>query len=311
MLKLSSVMKRLYLAIILCLLAISPLFANTEDTVVFRTRMLPDNLVPPLAAAGNSALATITIRTMRDGRGNISFASVTFDIDYTLTEPRTFNGLHIHRAATGVNDPVAIDAGALNLSGCCPLFIVVVAGSGRFSFSTGVSSAAGLSALRGFLATPENYYVDIHCRNIDCTGPKGDRFMRGQFPATLHLVLRPVLSPTFEVPAVPIDAEGAALIDIRGNRDDNGAITSGIGVFDVNYRFPIGTTVTVTGMHLHNARFGASGPVVIDSGLNSTTRAVTVAGGTGNIFRIAEIPSTDMAGIAAFTDLIADPTQFY
>src|SRR5262245_5405833 len=98
-------MKRLFLAIVLCLFAISPLFANTEDTFVFHTRMLPDS-VSAIAAPGDSALVTVTILTTRDARGNINFANVTFDIDYTLTEPRTFNGLHIHRAATAGSDPV-------------------------------------------------------------------------------------------------------------------------------------------------------------------------------------------------------------
>ena len=84
-------MKRLYLPIVLCLLAISPLFADTQDTTVFRTRMLPQNEVPRVEGAGNSASVTVTIRVSRDGRGNISFASLTFDIDYTLTETRTFN----------------------------------------------------------------------------------------------------------------------------------------------------------------------------------------------------------------------------
>ena len=95
------------------------------------------------------------------------------------------------------------------------------------------------------------------------------------------------------------------------NRDANGAITSGTVVFDVNYRFPLGAPVTLTGLHLHNAAVGVNGPGRDDSGLNSTTRAATVAGGVGNIFRITEIPSTDTAGVAALTGLMADPTQFY
>jgi CHRD domain len=294
-------MKRLYLTVVLCLLAISPVFADTEDTAVFRTRMLPDNEVPTVSAAGNNASATITVHAGRDGRGNISSASVTFDIDYTVAAALTFTGLHIHNAVTGVNGPIVIDTG---VSAANP--VAVASGSGRISRTVNYSATdtAGLGWVTGLLATPENYYVNIHTT----TNPGG--FMRGQLQAT-HLVLRPLMSPTFEVPAVPIDAEGAALVDITVNRDATGAITSGTVVFDVNYRFPIGTTVTLTGLHLHNAAVGVNGPIVIDSGLNTTTRAVTVPGGTGNIFRIAEIPSTDTAGIAALTGLMADPTQFY
>jgi CHRD domain-containing protein len=294
-------MKRLCLAALLFLLAISPAFADSEDTAVFRTRMLPDNEVPPIAAAGNSAAATITVHASRDGRGNISSASVIFDIDYTVTAAQTFTGLHIHNGATGIAGPVVINTG---ISGSSP--VAVAAGSGRISRTVDYSATdtVGLGWVTGLLATPENYYVNIHTT----VNPGG--FMRGQFQAT-HLVLRPIMSPAFEVPAVAIDAEGAALVDITVTRDANGAITSGTVVFDVNYRFPTGTPVTLTGLHLHNAATGVNGPVVIDSGLNSGIRAVTVPGGVGNIFRIAEIPSTDTAGIAALTGLMADPTQFY
>jgi len=263
--------------------------------------MLPDNEVPPISAAGNSASATITIHASRNAQGSISSASVTFDIDYTVTAAQTFTGLHIHNAPTGINGPVVINTG---LSASSP--VAVAAGSGRISRTVNYSSTdtAGLGWVTGVLATPENYYVNIH------TTVNSGGFMRGQLQAT-HLVLRPILSPAFEVPAVAIDAEGAALVDITVNRDANGAITSGTVVFDVNYRFPLGTAVTLTGLHLHNAAVGVNGPVVIDSGLNNSTRAVTVPGGVGNIFRIAEIPSTDTAGIAALTGLMADPTQFY
>jgi hypothetical protein len=293
-------MKRFCLTALLLLLVSFPLFADTEDTAVFRTRMLPDNEVPPIAAAGNSASATITVHAGRDGRGNINSASVTFDIDYTVTAAQTFTGLHIHNAPTGVNGPVVINTG---LSGSNP--VAVAAGSGRISRTVDYSAAdtAGLGWVTGLLATPENYYVNIH------TTVNAGGFMRGQLQAT-HLVLRPILNPTFEVPPVPIDAEGAALVDITVNRDANGAITSGTVVFDVNYRFPVGP-VTLTGLHLHNAAAGANGPIVIDSGLNNSTRAVAINGGVGNIYRIAEIPSTDTAGIAALTGLMADPTQFY
>ena len=71
-------MKQLCLAVFLCAFAISPAFADTEDSAVFRTRMLPDNEVPPIAAAGNSASATITVHVSRDGRGNISSAQRYF-----------------------------------------------------------------------------------------------------------------------------------------------------------------------------------------------------------------------------------------
>ena len=132
--------------------------------------------------------------------------------------------------------------------------------------------------------------------------------MRGQLRAN-RLMLRPVMSSAFEVPAVALDAEGAALVDIQVIRDPaTGLITSGTVVFDVDYRFP--SAVTITGLHLRNAAAGVNGPVVIDSGVNATTTAIANVT-RGNIFRIAEISGANTAGLAALTGLMSDPTQFY
>jgi hypothetical protein len=276
-----------------------PIFADTPDTAVFQTRMLPDNEVPPIAAPGNSAAATITVHVTRDARGNVNAATVMFEIDYTVTSSLTFTGLHIHNAPVAQNGSVVIDTG---ISAANP--VSVTAGSGRISRTVDYSSTDtnGIKFVTGLMAVPENYYVNIHTT----TNPGG--FMRGQLRAN-RLVLRPVMSSVFEVPAVNLDAEGAAFVDIQVIRDPaTGAITSGTVVFDVDYRFP--GPVTLTGLHIHNGAFGVNGPIVIDSGLNGTTRAVANVT-RGNIFRIAEINSTDTAGLAALTGLMSDPTLFY
>src|SRR5215510_6201252 len=111
-------MKRLCVIALLTLLAAPCVFADTQDTVVFRTRMLPDNEVPPISAAGNSAAATITVRVTRDDRGNVNAATVTFDISYTVSSSVTFTGLHIHNAPAAQNGSVVIDS---SVSGTNPI----------------------------------------------------------------------------------------------------------------------------------------------------------------------------------------------
>src|SRR5438093_1255473 len=292
-------MRKLCVVALLSLLAAPHLFADTQDTAVFRTRMLPDNEVPPIAAPGNSASAAITVHVTRDGAGNVNAATVTFDIDYTAGSALTFTGLHIHNAPAAQNGAVVIDSG---VSVANP--INVTAGSGRITriVDYAGTDTNGLRFVTGLLATPENYYVNIHTT----LNPAG--FMRGQLLAT-RLVLRPVMSTAFEVPPVNLDAEGAALVEILVNRDaQTGAITSGVVTFDVTYRFP--GPVTITGLHIHNAAAGVNGPIVIDSGVNAGTRAITGVS-QGNIFRIVEIDSTNSAGLAALTGLMNDPSQFY
>ena len=292
-------MRKLFILTMLCLICVAHAFADTQDTVVFRTRMLPDNEVPPIAAPGNSANATINVHVTRDGLGNVSAATVTFDIDYTISSALTFTGLHIHNGVAGQNGPVVIDTGVSGSNN-----LAAAAGSGHITKVVNYASTDtnGIKFVTGLLATPENYYVNIHTT----VNPAG--FMRGQFQSS-HLILRPVMSGAFEVPAVNLDAQGAALVDIQVNRDpQTGAITSGTVIFDVDYRFP--SPVTITGLHIHNGPAGANAPVVIDTGTNATSTAVTNAT-RGNIFRIVEINSSNTNGIAALNGLFTDPTQFY
>jgi len=263
---------------------------------VFRTRLLPDNEVPAIAAAGNSANATITVHVTRDDRGNVNAATVTFDIDYTISTALTFTGLHIHNAPVGQNGSIVLDttitiANAVNAA----------AGTGKITRVVNYASTDtnGIRFVTGLLATPENYYVNIHTT----AQPAG--FMRGQLQAS-RLIFRPVMSTAFEVPPINLDAEGAALIEVQVTRDGQGAITSGTVTFDVDYRYP--SPVTITGLHIHNGAAGVNGPIVIDTGINGAATAITNAT-RGNIFRVVEVNTP--AGIAALNGLFSDPTQFY
>ena len=290
-------MKRLCVVVLLHLIAAAYAFADTQDTLVFRTRMLPNNEIPPIAAPGNSATGTITVHVTRDEKGNVNAATVTFDIDYTISSALTFTWLYI--GVTGQNGQVIIDTGISSTN-----TIAASAGSGKITrvVNYAGTDTIGLKSVTGFLAAPENYYVNIH------TTVNPDGFMRGQLQAS-RLILRPVMSTRFEVPAIDLDAEGAALVDIQVNRDlQTGAITSGTVIFDVDYRFP--SPVTITGLHIHSGPAGVNAPVVIDTGTNATSTAVANVT-RGNIFRIVEINSSNAAGLAALTGLFNDPTQYY
>jgi hypothetical protein len=292
-------MRKICVLVLLGLCAASYAFADTQDNAVFRTQMLPDNEVQPIAAPGNSANATITVHVTRDDKGNVNAATVTFDIDYTIASALTFTGLHIHNAPSGQNGPVVIGT---DLSGTNT--VSAPQGSGKITrvVNYAVTDTNGIKFVTGLLATPENYYVNIHTT----ANPGG--FMRGQFLRS-RLVFRPLMSSLQEVPAITPVAQGAALVEVNVNRDpQTGAIISGTVTFDVDYSFP--SAVTITGLHIHNGATGVNGPVVIDTGTNSTSTAVTNAT-RGNIFRIVEINSSNTNGIAALNGLFADPTQFY
>ena len=152
-------MKRLCAVVLFCTIAAPRVFGDAQDTVVFRAQMLPDNEIPAIAAAGNSAAAAIVVHVTRDDKGNINAATVTFNVDYKVTSALTFTGLHIHNAPAGLNGPVVIDSG---ISGSNT--VSAVAGPGRITRVVNYASTDtnGLKFVTGLLTTPENYYVNIH-----------------------------------------------------------------------------------------------------------------------------------------------------
>ena len=140
--------------------------------------------------------------------------------------------------------------------------VTATAGSGKITrLINYASDASALKFVTGLLATPENYYVNIHT-TVQPTG-----LMRGQLRAS-RLLLRPAMSTASEVPPVDLDAEGAAAIEVQVNRDpQTGAITSGTVTFNVDYRFP--AAVTITGLHIHN---GAPARMAQSSSIRASTR---------------------------------------
>ena len=121
---------------------------------------------------------------------------------------------------------------------------------------------------------------------------------------------RPQMTPLQETPSnTTTDAEGAAALQVSVNRNDSGVITSGTVTFDVDYRLPENSTIT--GLHIHNAAAGTNVPVVIDSGINGSTRSVVSPSGRGNIYRITDIDGSSATALAALNGIMNDPTQVY
>lgn len=119
-------------------------------------------------------------------------------------------------------------------------------------------------------------------------------------------VFRLVMTPANEVPTITgFNASASATITLHIDRDATGNISSGAVDFDLTYQFP--GSVTLTGLHIHNAPAGVSGAVVISSRMPTFTDA----DGSGSIFRRTEIPSTDAAGLRALQGILARPELYY
>jgi hypothetical protein len=82
-----------------------------------------------------------------------------FDVSFRDFPANTeFTGLHIHSGAAGVNGPVIISSGLSTLASAD--------GSGNILLQGEVAStdSAGVNALRGLLANPANWYINLHTR---------------------------------------------------------------------------------------------------------------------------------------------------
>ena len=112
------------------------------------------------------------------------------------------------------------------------------------------------------------------------------------------------LKPSQEVPAVKglkADAVGSVTFDLE--RSPAGAITSGEVIFYFNYSFP--GSVTITGLHIHQAPKGSVAPPLVSSGV---TTPFTDSDGKGNV-----TTTTVLTGVASETLLaiLNNPRGYY
>lgn len=283
--------------------------ADPPQTIVLKTALLAANEVPPIAGLTATGAATLTVTANRDGNGVVTSGTVDFDINYSGFAPgTTFTGLHVHNGSSTAAGPVVIGT---NL-GAGVNSVLSPTGSGNIFRRVVVdgTNATQLAFLQGLVAQPQRYYANLHTT----VNPGGA--IRGQLGAAT-LVFRTLMSPDQEVPPVTgTTAQGVATTTINVNRDSTGAVISGTVDFDVAYQFP--TAVTLTGLHIHRGAAGIAGPVVISSGLGSGNNSIPLDPAScsngvcsGNIYRRADVLSTDATGLSTLNGILADPTGFY
>ncbi len=127
------------------------------DSVFLRAEMSPANEVPPIPGLAASAAAGVFLFVTRDSAGEITSGTVTFDVSFRGFPAGTeFVGLHIHQGGAGVNGPVIISSGLSRLT--------TADGNGNIFLAVDVpgTDTAGVNALKGLLANPDNWYVNLH-----------------------------------------------------------------------------------------------------------------------------------------------------
>lgn len=281
------------------LLCGAPLFARSAETLYFRAILLPSNEVPAININATGA-ATLRAHVVRDDSGQITDGSVDFLVDYSFPASVTVTGLHIHPGAAGTNGPVTVNTGLSNNNPIAN----TTGGSINLQAPVVASDAAALATLRGMVDHPDQYYANLHTTD----NPGG--VIRGQLQRAGVAVYMGLMSPSNEIPAVPMQASGVSSAYVIYTQDASGAFTSGQMIFDINYAF--GVPVTFTGFHIHNGGADVNGPVVFNTGIGAGAASVASdPSGVGNLRRTFELDFTNATQVQTFRALLLNPASCY
>lgn len=297
-------MKRLSIALSAILLSAfaGNALADTAEIAFFRGVMTPLGFTPPTNIFAG-APGTLICHIVRDSSGKVNSGSVTFVVGYGFPGPVTFTALDIHKGAAGTNGESVINA---------PLGPAPVpsdpSGYGLLQTEAEIPSTdtAGVAALAGMLATPDQYYIDLHTTSFP------DGAIRAQLNRATFIVPMTLMTSAKAVPAVNGGtATAPAQLIVLTGRDRAGAITSAQLIFDVNLNF--GKKTTVTAVHIHRGAEGVAGPLTIDSGLGQGFFApvTTNDSGVGNLRQFAEVDMTNPDAVATIQGLINNPRSYY
>jgi len=265
------------------------------DFTVAMGLMNGGNEVPPVQGTNASAVAAITALRTLDAVGNITSAYLIFDVDYTgFTAATNLTGLNLTFAQTST---VAIDSGLAGSIAVNP------AGAGNLHYETEVNltRAHADDVIYALFSIPSSVYINLQT----VASPAGA--VRAQLSSTDDMVFPVILTPS---PSLNLTVSAPANIHARTIRLIDGSIPAGVMLFDVDPLFssacPPGCT-TFTSLEIRDAAAGGSGPVSIDTSLNS--QPILTSNGVGNISRSVTV--TAGAALAALQDLVLFPENHY
>ncbi|MBL0156542.1 MAG: CHRD domain-containing protein [Bryobacterales bacterium] len=259
-------------------------------------RMSPDNENPAIADLNASAICSIMAIAALTPEGVPMSAEVIFDANYVGFPADTLlTGFHIHAGQAGVNGPVVINTG---LSGQVP--VVATGGNLHYEVQIDPMNPAQSAAVYGLFLDPSRLYVNLHTT----VNPGGA--IRSQLRKTDKMRFQQTLLPSNEIPALALDASAPASLTLYTTRNNDGWITGGVSVFDVNYRFPGATQFT--GLHIHTGKATENGAVILNTGLSAANQPNSETG-VGNIYRVTTHGTVAMT--QAMNLIAADPNATY
>jgi hypothetical protein len=129
--------------------------ANTASTT-FNVTLLPVNENPPItnADASSAGSGIVTLTVTKDGAGNVTAATASFQMAGTgFPAGTTINMAHIHAGGPGVNGSIVVNTGLASGD-------MVVAGGNGNATKNNINVASDLAT--AILKDPASYYLNIH-----------------------------------------------------------------------------------------------------------------------------------------------------
>ena len=294
-----------FLTLLLCLIFVPAMLADTAETIPLIAYMQSTNEVPP-SGVNATANAIVWVHVVRDSAGKIISGAVDFDVNTRFPGVNTLTGLHIHEGAAGVNAGIVIPT---DVSAANPISVDVTGKTAIFKqVPFGAATQPGVDVIQRLLANPDNFYINLHTT----ANPGGA--VRAQMVKADMAVRVALLSPANEVPAIAnSNASGVVSLIVLRGIDPKGNFTSGAVIFDANYRgFPADTSIT--GFHIHKEVAGMNGSVIINTGIGSGANSVASPTGSGNlhyeVFATPEDPTFN-AEVVTINGLFENPNGFY
>lgn len=186
--------------IVLMLAPLGLLPAQQTNRVRFNVLLSPSNETPPVVGvdAGGTAVISFLLTHTPPGEsaaeecdeaeadcevetfvdpneiGEVTSATVDFLVNYAFGATETVRAMHIHRGVLGQGGPVVVDAqfGAA----------AALTGSGSFFRSVVLTDPMALEVVKGILANPTGYYLNVHTES----NPSG--LLRGQLVNTPEVI---------------------------------------------------------------------------------------------------------------------------
>lgn len=259
----------------------------------------PSEEVPAISGSTAQVVGTVNLLAQRNEDGTAKVGLVLFNAHYRFPGETTFTGMHVHRAAAGVNGPVIFNSGL-------PSQVPSATGFGHFGLAGApIYKQDQLDLFNEMLRTPENFYFNIHT-SVNPGGAARAQLARAAGTPSIRSVSSSNFVTTSVAPGGLFTVLGENLAKLRGTLEG----WSGTRLPDLMN----GAALTIGGqrariLYVSGSQINAQAPFETPLG----AQQVVVGNGTSNGVRegvqvVAVAPAIFVAGSTGYVVHASDGT---